>query len=152
MADTVRHSIMDNLLTRFQAISEANGYANDYNYIGEWRLYPLDAENELPAIVIADGEAVVANPENEVMSDYEMEFTVSFFVASSTAAATMRSMIQDAYACIKADPTCGGYAEDVKPVSETISMQMKDNVYGDIDVKFKVLFTTGYFDPTKNYN
>jgi hypothetical protein len=150
MSDTIRHSIMDNLKAQFVAQNAASGLSVVYAVVDEWRLHPLEA-TDLPAIVLLDTVANVTRTD-DVITDYDMEMAVAFYAKGNETAGQLRNMILDAYRVVGIDRTLGGYAEDVLPLSETISMQSKDNVYGDVEVKFNVRFATGAYDPTKNYS
>jgi hypothetical protein len=146
--DSVRQNIASNLLTRLQSISVANGYTTDYNLITDWRLYPLE-KDDLPAIIMQDDTNTI-EAFNDVFTDNILEVTIGIFIKGDEPSKQLRNYIQDVYKCVGADEYCGGYASKIEPVSDIINLQQKDDVFGDVELKFKIFYTCGSWNLIKN--
>lgn len=150
MADTVRQHIIDNLKTRFAAMTTAGGYTLNSPQVYDWRLIPLE-DADLPAIEIEDGTDS-HDASKIIIADHVIELTISIVVQNDTAPADLRAYIADIYTCIGTDPTCGGYAEDMIPVKDEILLDQKDKVRGEIRTVWKVPYITDRWNLTKNYS
>lgn len=150
MTDPVRQSIIDNLVDRFEAIETSTGYSTSYKLVEDWRMKTL-VSGDLPAIIIQDQSEVV---KQIIATRADMFLTVDIYVvvAASTAPEDLRKYIADIYKCVGDDRTCGGYCEDMLPVSNEIDLDLEDSVYGVIKTTWQVTYQTGAWDLTQNFS
>lgn len=146
MADTIRQLIMSNLVTRFKNISLATGYSADYGYIDEWRLTPLSVE-EYPAIILVDsGQDKIEH--DRLKTDWWLNLTVSIFAKGDESPEQLRNYQADVHKCLAVDLTCGGNAGDIEPVDDVTNFLQKDDVYGNIDMHFRIFYSHNAWDLT----
>lgn len=147
MSNSIRQSIMDNIVTRFKAVSVVSGYYADYRFCDEWVLTAL-SEDDLPAIVCRDESQDAVSYQFDSVVDWELHLTVSIVVRENTAPTDLRNYIQDVYKCMGADLLCGGYATGIVPKGDSITMEQEDSVYGVIDINFDIQYSSRAWDST----
>lgn len=139
---TVRQNIISNILGRLATISTSTGYSRNYNYTGEWLLNVSEAELEdyTPAIVlIDDSQDVVAH--DRVKTDFLLHLTFAVWSSGEDSQEDLRNSIADIYECLGKDPSCGGYVDEITPLSDQINLIQKDDVYGSGEVKIDVSYS-----------
>lgn len=146
MSDTVRQTIADRLLEMLQGISKENGYSEDYPYIDEWRLTGLE-HAEKPAIVLIDPEQSVAATDM-IKTDWLLNITISIIARGDESQSGLRNYAADIYKCIGADPGLGDIGVDIVPRGDTLQLSQEDDVYGDIDIRFEIAYSTKTWDLT----
>lgn len=135
---------MDNLVARLKLMNKTNGYTTNYTTVDQWRRTPVDPQ-ELPAVFVEDPECDVVEYHNE-FTDYQLTINIWIGLDGTEAPATIRNMIQDVYKCLGADVSCGGYVHHLKPDSDSILIDQKDDHYGCIFMSFLAGFTTVSWD------
>ena len=146
MSDTIRQKICSDRITRLKAIEKSGGYSIDYLSIEEWKLTP-DMPEELPAITLRDDSCEVVTYDRD-HAMWRLHLTVIITARGDESQEDLRNYVNDIYVCIGSDKTCGGYGEII-PEGDEMVLQQEDNVYGDIEIKFHVLFETRAWDLTK---
>jgi hypothetical protein len=148
VSDTIRQLICENILTRLKTISKSGGYSIDYPTIAEWKLSALPPA-ELPAITLRDEscDVVIYDRDNTV---WNLHVTIIVSALGEESQEDLRNYINDVYKCIGADIFCGGHGE-IKPEGDAMTMEQHEDVYGDIEIKFSILFETKSWDLTAKY-
>lgn len=148
MGDSVRQSIMDNLVDRLVLMTTTGGYTENYAVVEEWRLKSLDS-SDLPAVIVEDRTEKVTQVVPTI-ADRVLTITISIVVDETTAPVKLRNYIQDIYKCLGADRTCGGYAEEIYPIGDEIELALEGSVYGVIITTWEIHYQTNAWDVTKS--
>ena len=145
--DTIREKIMANILGRIALIATSTGYNRDYEYTGEWVLNISEDEIDdySPGIFLVDDSQEVVGIDR-AKTEFVLHLTVAIWGAGQDSQQNIRKSIADVYKCIGEDVTCGGYADDVVPISDTINLVQKDDIYGDAEVKFDIFYACRTWD------
>jgi len=146
MSDTVRQSILENLIARLKLMTIANGYSVDYPVVDEWRMKALE-EDDLPAVIIEDPRDQVKQTAPKVL-DHELTVNIYIVVTQSTAPEKLRNYIQDLYVCLGADRTCNNYAEDITPIDDEIELQVEGVTWGIVRTTWAITYQTQAWDLT----
>ena len=144
---TVRQNIITNILSRLDDISTSTGYNRDYAYTGEWLLNVSESEFEdyTPAIVLIDDAQEVVRYDR-AKTDFVLHITLAVWGSGADSQQDLRESIADIYTCLGSDTSCGGYVDDLTPVSDSINLIQKDDVYGSAEVKFDLTYSTKSWD------
>ncbi len=136
MADSIRQKIMEKYLSMLGDISVANGYTTDFITVVEWRKYPFDS-SDLPAIEIQDPESIVVDFDN-FSTTWALTLNITIVLKGNETPEDLRNMIQDIHKCLGSDVRCDDWVRDITPVSDAIYIDQKDEIYGSIELVFKV--------------
>jgi len=157
MAKSIRQQIVEYIIDKLKLISKTNGYSQDYATISEWKLSAL-AKLDLPAILLIDDSQDVTGYHENSMTDFTLHLVLSVFVKDNVSLneqtgtkvyetpELLRNYIADVYKCLGSDITCGGLAFDIQPQGDNMNLIQKNSVYGDIDLKFDVIYSTKSWD------
>lgn len=145
--DTIREKIIANLLGRIALIDKSTGYNRDYTYTGEWVLNISETEIDdyAPAIILIDDSQDVVGMDR-AKTEFVLHLTVAIWGAGKDSQQDLRKSIADVYKCIGEDETCGGNVDNVVPISDTINLVQKDDIYGDAEVKFDLHYACRTWD------
>jgi hypothetical protein len=143
MAVTKRKEILDDLVYRMGAIRKANGYETDLG-VTVTRLRDTDAEpfdqDEVPALNIRDGIAVVYHNVSDDEHSLEIELTVH--TTSQVTSAEVDAFIGDIVRCIDENDTWGGHADGTDVESHEIDTTQTSDTITAGTVRIKIRYTT----------
>jgi hypothetical protein len=109
--------------------------------VAEWREIDLAAD-DAPALFYADGDAAVSTETPNGYHDRYLDIKVIGKVVDKTTMAAVRELMADANAAVLSDPTCGGYAINIRPQSPFESLAKNED--GRIVTGFQLLYSVQY--------
>jgi len=139
MVDSIRQQILDNVDTRFKAVTAFG------DNVFQWRTTEL-SQDELPALCYRD---IAEESQNSNFGYHDSWLTIECIisVADSTSAETARNLIADILTAIGSDQTWGGLAILTEPSSNEMILKEDSNIIAGIQIIFKIQFRTRSFDP-----
>jgi len=151
MADSIRETVLQALKTALEGITIANGYETDMGKTVERGLrVPLE-EDELPAIVIVEGEEDVASEpfaKNTCYLQVEIHGYVTFTDSDEgNWSAIGNKQIADIVKLIGLNQNLGGLAIDMQPAKRMNYEPESETVIKAVQVDFIIQYRTGYLDP-----
>lgn len=136
---TRRESILTALATALASVSGVNGR------VYRSRVEPI-ARNESPAVIIEPTQDQADVPDVIGRINWRMTVRVTVYVRANVPDQAADPIVQSLYALVLADPTVGGRALDVKPVSVNFESLEADVPAGIVTSDFEVLYQTSYSD------
>lgn len=154
MANSIRQTVIDALKTRLATITTGNGYeTNIGSNVKEW--YTGDANDTyMPMINITDGNVDLRMDGDDLGGirmgkerheiDCRLEIRLSNGTSTST---TLRKAIADVYKALGVDRTLGGLCKDLRPRTDTMSIDQQDKVIGTANVTISLFYETALLNP-----
>lgn len=136
---TRRERIISALATSLASVSGVNGR------VYRSRVEPI-ARNESPAVIIEPVNDQVTIPDAIGRIQWRLTVRVMVYVRANVPDQSADSIVQSVYSIVMADPTVGGYAMDVHPVSVSFEMLEADVAAGVITNEFEILYQTAFAD------
>ena len=143
-----RQTILNNLKTRLQTITVANGYySNLGSNIKLFSSLPLQ-EDELPACVIfdkvnqIDGEGI--NGSSNVWN-HILNVTLQIVCGGNTIDTTARQIIADVYKALSTDLTLSSTCIDINAVSDTLEIEHDSKLVAGATIEILIKYRTNKF-------
>lgn len=136
---TIRENILSTLATTLASVSGVSGR------VYRSRVEPI-ARNESPAVIIEPVSDQATIPDTISRIHWRLIVRVMVYVRANVPDQAADSIVQSVYSKVMQDPTVGGYAIDVRPVSVSFEMLEADVAAGVITNEFEVLYQASYSD------
>ena len=136
---TRREQILTGMATALASVSGVNGR------VYRSRVEPI-ARNESPAVIIEPVSDQADVPDVVGRINWRLTVRVTVYVRANVPDQAADSIVQSMYSKVMADPTVGGYALDIRPVSTSFEMVEADVAAGIIASEFEVLYQSAFSD------
>jgi len=142
MTDSIRQQLIDKIDARLKLIKKTGGYKTDAGTnVSDWPDHDHE-KAKLPSIVYKD-------PSNTKTADstkiWDNDLTVELELraaAGTTAAESLREIIEDVYKAIGTDETWSGLAQKTIPVSEEMDVQQGDQKIALAKLQIRIKYQT----------